>query len=64
MIKARYFHANALDKLPKIFEQFNTFLSELDDDAVVTVNCTEFGTQGAHEQYSYTVCVVYKEKAK
>ena len=60
MLKAQIFHANAVDKLPKIHEQINNLLSQLDDDAVVSVNATEFGPAGVHEFYSYTVLVIYK----
>ena len=62
MLKAHIFHANALDKLPKIHEQLNTFLGKLEDDTIVSVNATEFGPAGTHEFYSYTVLVVYKSK--
>jgi len=60
LLKAQIFHANAVDKLPKIHEQINNLLSQLDDDAVVSVNATEFGPAGVHEFYSYTVLVIYK----
>lgn len=60
MLKAQIFHINALDKLPKIHEQLNNLLDQLDGDAVVSVNTTEFGPAGIHEFYSYTVLVVYK----
>ena len=62
MLKAQIFHANALDKLPKIHEQLNSFLGQLGDDAVVSVNTTEFGPAGTHEFYSYTVLVIYRSK--
>lgn len=62
MLKAQIFHANALDKLPKIHEQLNSFLAQLDEDGIVSVNTTEFGPAGTHEFYSYTVLVVYKTK--
>lgn len=64
MLKARILHANALDKLPKIHEQMNDLISKLDDDAIVSINATEFGPAGVHDFYSYTVLVVYKEKAQ
>jgi len=60
LLKAQIFHINALDKLPKIHEQINNLLGQLDGDAVVSVNATEFGPAGIHEFYSYTVLVVYK----
>lgn len=62
MLKAQIFHANAVDKLPKIHEQMNDLLAQLDDDSVVSVSTTEFGPAGTHEFYSYTVLVVYKSR--
>lgn len=62
MLKAQVFHANSLEKLPKIHEQMNGFLAELDDDAIVTVNTTEFGPAATHEFYSYTVLVIYRTR--
>lgn len=62
MLKSHFFHANALDKIPKLHDQINQFLNQLDDDAIVTVNTTEFGPAGTHDFYSYTVLVVYKDK--
>ncbi len=62
MLKAQIFHANAVDKLPKIHEQMNGLLAQLDDDSVVSVSTTEFGPAGTHEFYSYTVLVVYKSR--
>jgi hypothetical protein len=62
MLKAQIFHANALDKLPKIHEQMNSYLAALDDDAIVSVNTTEFGPAGVHDFYSYTVLVLYRSK--
>ena len=63
MLKAQIFHANALDKLPKIHEQINSLLSELREDAIVSVNATEFGPAGVHDFYSYTVLVIYKAES-
>ena len=60
MLKAQIFHANAVDKLPKIHEQINNLISQLDDDAIVSINTTEFGPAGVHDFYSYTVLIVYK----
>ncbi len=60
MLKSQFFHANALDKISKVQDQVNTFLSGLSDDAIVTVNTTEFGPAGNHDFYSYTVLVIYK----
>ncbi|GEM_PF-2113279 len=62
MLKAQLFHANALDKLPKVHEQINQLLSRLDDDAIVDVCATEFGPAGTHEFYSYTTLIIYKSK--
>ena len=63
MLKAQIFHANALDKLPKLHEQINQLLSQLDDDAIVQMTATEFGPAGSHDFYSYTIVIVYKVKA-
>jgi len=60
LLKAQMFHANALDKIPKLHEQLNSFLGELGEGAIVSVNTTEFGPAGIHEFYSYTVLVIYK----
>ena len=60
MLKAQIFHANAIDKLPKIHEQINSFVAQLADDAIVSINTTEFGPAGVHDFYSYTVLIVYK----
>lgn len=62
MLKSHIFHANSLDKIPKLQEQINTFLADQDDDAVVSINTTEFGPAGTHEFYSYTVLLVYRVK--
>ena len=61
MLKSRIFHANALDKHPKLGEQFNVFLATLSDDALVSVNTTEVGPSSSNDFYSFTVLVVYKE---
>ena len=61
MLKSQFFHANALDKLPKVHEQLTNFLSHLSEDSIVSVNTTEFGPAGVHDFYSYTLLVVYKE---
>lgn len=63
MLKAQIFHANALDKLPKLHEQINQLLSQLDDDGVVSMTSTEFGPAGSHDFYSYTIVIIYKAKA-
>jgi hypothetical protein len=60
LLKAHIFHVNAVDKLPKIHDQLNTFVGQLDEDAIVSVNTTEFGPAGTHEFYSYTVMIIYK----
>ena len=60
MLKAEIFHANAADKLPKVHEQFNSFLSKQQDDAIISVNATEVSFSGLQQFYSYTVLVVYK----
>ena len=62
MLKAQFFHANASDKLAKVHEQLNSFLSELDKEDIVSVNTTEMGYSGVQMFYSYTVLVVYKGK--
>ena len=60
MLKAQFFHANALDKMTKVHEQLNSFLSKQQDDAIVSVNTTELGYSGIQQFYSYTVLVIYK----
>ncbi|MCL6520456.1 MAG: hypothetical protein K6T99_11565 [Armatimonadetes bacterium] len=60
MLKAQIFHANSVDKLPKIHEQINSFVAQLAEDAIVSINTTEFGPAGVHDFYSYTVLIVYK----
>ena len=60
MLKAEVFHANALDKLPKVHEQLNNFLSKIEDDGIISINPTELGYSGIQQFYSYTVLVVYK----
>jgi hypothetical protein len=63
MLKSHFFHANSQDKIPKLHDQLNQFFNKLDEDAIVSVNTTEFGPAGSHDFYSYTVLVVYKEQA-
>ena len=60
MLKAHIFHANALDKLPKVHEQLNAFLGQIEDDGVVSINATELGYSGIQQFYSYTVLLIYK----
>ena len=60
MLKAEIFHANALDKLPKVHDQLNTFLGKQQDDAIISINATELGYSGIQQFYSYTVLVIYK----
>ncbi len=61
MLKAQIFHANAVEKLPKIHEQLNDLLGRLGDDDVVSVNTSEVSFSGMQSFYSYTVLVVYKQ---
>ena len=60
MLKAQFFHANAIDKMSKVDEQLNSFLSKIAEDSIVSVNTTELGYSGIQQFYSYTVLVVYK----
>ena len=60
MLKAQFFHANAIDKMSKVDEQMNAFLGKIDQDSVVSVNTTELGYAGIQQFYSYTVLVIYK----
>ncbi|MBP6965711.1 MAG: hypothetical protein KBC96_15055 [Armatimonadetes bacterium] len=62
MLKAQIFHANALDKLPKVQEQITQLLGHIGEGALVSVNATEFGPAGTHDFYSYTVLVIYRAK--
>lgn len=61
MLKAQIFHANAIDKMPKVLEQMNAFLARIGEDAVVNVNTSEVGPAGSSEFYSYTVLLIYKD---
>lgn len=58
---AQFFHINSQEKLPKLHDQLNGFLSRLGDDAVVSVNTTEVWPSGSGDAYSYTVLVVYRD---
>lgn len=62
MLKAQIFHANAVDKLPKIHEQLNNHLAQLEKEDIVSIHTTELGYSGIQQFYSYTVLVVYKAK--
>ena len=62
LLKAHFFHINNVEKLPRLQETLTTFLSHLDDDAVVSMNTTEVGPAGSHDFYSYTVALIFKTK--
>jgi len=62
LLKAQIFHANSVDKLPKIHEQLNNLLNPLDKDDIVSVNTTEVSFSGIQSFYSYTVVVIYRPK--
>ena len=62
MLKTQIFHANSVDKLPKIHEQLNNLLNPLDKDDIVSVNTTEVSFSGIQSFYSYTLLVVYQAK--
>lgn len=62
MLSAKFFHANAVDKMPKVTEQMNTFLSELAKEDIISVNTTEIGSPSKDAAYSYTVLIIYNSK--
>lgn len=62
MLCAKFFHANAIDKIPRTAEQLNTFLSELTKEDIISVNSTEIGSPAKDAAYSYTVLVIYNSK--
>ena len=62
MLKAKMFHANSQEKQAKILDQMNTYISELDDGAILSINTTEYGLAGVVSQYSYTILLVHKIK--
>ncbi len=64
MLKVRIFHGNAVEKLPRITEQMNEFMSEFDKEDIVSVNTTEIGSPDKDAGYSYTVLVLYKPKSQ
>lgn len=59
MLKGQIFHANAVDKLPKVHEQINNLICNLEKEDIVSINTTEYASP-QHQFYSYTVLVVYK----
>ena len=63
MLKAQIFHANSVDKLPKVHEQMNALVNPLDKDDIVSINTTEVSFSGIQSFYSYTVLVIYRAKA-
>ncbi|MHB1455968.1 MAG: hypothetical protein ACYC0V_03530 [Armatimonadota bacterium] len=62
MVSAKFFHANAVDKMPKITELLNNFLSELSKEDIISVNATEIGSPSKDAAYSYTVLIIYNSK--
>ena len=63
-MRSQFFHINNLEKLPKLHDQLNNFLADLDDDAIVSVNTTEVWPNANGDAYSYTVLLVYRNRAK
>jgi hypothetical protein len=63
LLKAQIFHANSVEKLPKIHEQMNNLLANLEKDDIVSVNTTEISFSGIQAFYSYTLLVVYRANA-
>ena len=61
MLKSHLFHINSQEKYSRLQDQINNFLGQLKDDAVVSINTTEFGPAGTFDFYSYTMLVVYKD---
>ena len=64
MLKAQIIHANAIDKLPKVHEQLNDLVSQLQKEDIVSINTTEVSFSGVQTFYSYTVLVVYDAKGQ
>lgn len=62
MVAAKFFHANAIDKMPKITEQLNNFLSEMAREDIISINTTEIGSPSKDAAYSYTVLIIYNSK--
>ncbi len=62
MLKTSIFHANAVDKIPKIHEQMNNLVSKLQKEDIVSVNTTEVSFSGVQAFYSYTVMVIHEDK--
>lgn len=61
MLKAQIYHANTVDKLPKIHEQINGLIANLEKDDIVSVNTTEIAAP-QQQFYSYTLLVMYQAK--
>lgn len=62
MLKARFFHANAIDKITKVDQQLNDFLSNIEKDDIVSVNITESGSPDLDSAYSYTIVLIYQAR--
>jgi hypothetical protein len=62
MLKTQIFHANAVDKLPKIHEQMNNLCSKLEKEDIVSVNTTEVSFSGVQAFYSFTIVVIHVAK--
>ncbi len=61
MLKTQIFHANAVDKLPKVHEQMNNLGANLDKEDIVSINTTEVAVPSA-QFYSFTIVVTYQAK--
>lgn len=60
MLHAQFFHINNVEKLPKLHEQLNAFLAQLEPSDIVDMKTTEVGASGHMAFYSYTILLLYK----
>jgi hypothetical protein len=61
VLKTQIYHANSMDKLPRIQEQMNGLVCKLEKDDIVSINTTEISVP-LSQFYSYTVMVTYNAK--
>lgn len=61
MLKTLIFHANSVDKLPKVHEQMNNWGANLNKEDVVSINTTEVSVPSS-QFYSFTIVVTYQAK--
>jgi len=61
LLKTLIFHANSVDKLPKVHEQMNNWGANLNKEDVVSINTTEVSVPSS-QFYSFTIVVTYQAK--